>query len=152
MRRFKFFFVVIATIAVLSIVGCEKQPAGSDDPNNGAPSISFTLSSTLGVTLPYNYVVESYKIVVNVTGAGQGQGFNIPPPGTTRTFKGDTAKLWLGKDMQAGIVFKIRDGYHSYYLRYEYTPSGIDGIGVFGKVEKTNILSFIITKVEGVNM
>ncbi|MDP2944688.1 MAG: hypothetical protein Q8N57_03965 [bacterium] len=153
MRKMLFFLMVIATITMLSIVGCEKQPAGSDDPNNpnNAP-VLFTLSSTIGVTLPASYTVDSYYILVKVTVDGVDQIFHMTPPGTTRTFKGDTARLWLNKDMQIRLVFNVHGANGGPYINFQYTPSDVYGNGIFGKVAATNTYSFVITKVQGVNM
>lgn len=148
----KFFFLAIATIAMLSIVGCEKGPTGSDDPDNpnNIPPVSFTLSSTIGVTLPAYYVVDINVVSVDIDDIiteGRIYHFSVKP-GATRVFRGDSAKLFLGQKASIGTAFKVHNTQiHSPYLSYTTMPESI----IRTKVEKNNNYSFVITVVQGIN-
>lgn len=144
MKKILFFLA----IAMLVIAGCSKPDNPSDDPNDpNEATISFTLSSTIvsPSPLPANYVIDEHYIgvTVEIPGYNQNTGFSIPAPGGTRTFKGDTAKLWLGKNMSVGVYLKVYKPGHPYFGGWT-TPS----CPLTAKVAKTNIYNFTVGIVE----
>lgn len=139
----------LAIIIAMTMIGCsEKENIGPnkpivDDPKGEVPTISFTITSTM-LPLPANYIIDKYTagaqiLIYDKDGRDMGYGFSMQP-GTTRIFSGDTAKLWLGRDMILGILFKTHDSRNPYAAQMGYCiPQQ-----VFAKVEKNNVYAFIV--------
>ena len=127
----------LLAIAMLGIAGCSKPDNPGDEPEE--VTISFTLSSAFIPSLPANYVIDQHRVVVTVKMPGyqQNVAFSISAPGGTRTFTGDTARLWLGKDMLVGVAVQVYKPGNP-YLDWSATPTS----PIETKVEKTNVYSF----------
>lgn len=148
MKKMLFLFAIV----MLGIAGCQKEVISPNDPENPTNEtiVSFTLSSTMAVTLPSYYVVDQKDAVGVMIYNSNG----IPiytfyvKSGSTRTFKGDSAKMFLGKDMSVTPALQTYDGRNGLkpYAGYLYTPKA-DWV----PVAKANNYSFTITYVSGVN-
>jgi len=136
MKKILFFLA----IAMLGIAGCSKPDNPGDEPEK--VTISFTLSSAFVPSLPANYIIDEHRItvIIETPGSSYGTGFSIPAPGGTRTFTGDTARLWLGKDIRVGVVAKVYKPGNP-YLDWSTTPH----TPIRTKIEKTNVYNFTTT-------
>lgn len=149
MKKMLFLFA----IAMVAIAGCKKEMISNpNDPENPTNEtiVSFTLSSTMTVALPSYYVVnmkDAVSVIIYNSSGIPIYDFYVKTGGT-RTFKGDSARLFLGKDMRVIPALQTYDNRTGLkpYAGYLYTPKA-DWV----PVAKINNYSFAITNVDGVN-
>lgn len=139
-------------IAMVAIASCKKESIRPDDPENPAneTTVSFTLSCVMQMSLPSYYTVDikdAIGVEIYDSGGIRMYVFYVKTGGT-RTFKGDSAKLFLDKKMRVIPALGAYDNRTGVirYAGYLYTPK-VDWV----PVAKTNNYSFTITKVDGVN-
>jgi len=155
------YFLVIAAISMLSMVGCGEDPLGLDDPNNqenpddpiinsNKDTVSFTLSNAFNPPLAPEYdlirdAVSVYIFCADSTGMSGLTQFSFTlNSGGTRMFIGDSAKLFLGRKVliASGLNIKLRGCPTARIQIY------LDPIQYNARVEKKNNYSFVVYDVE----
>jgi len=138
--------IVFIAISLMAFVGCSKgsNPVSSDPvtPTPPAPSpVVFTASNVLPA-IPAGWTLTENAIGVEIL-KGDGTDFVfLLPNGGTRTFTGDSAKLFAGKYTNIGPVVQIVQGNKSKY--FSINPPGVI-IPATVALPDTNQAHFVIT-------
>ena len=135
-------------VAMIIIAGCSKSETDNDPGKQPEDSISFTLSSTIvsPMPIPPGYTIEYHYVGVSMKKTGKNYFdivFKIPASGGTRVFKGDTARLWLGQDMEVAPYFQVNKPYHPTFDTWALPSNCISA-----KIAKTNVYSFTVGFIE----
>ncbi len=125
MKKILFF----SAIVMIVMIGCKKE---NFEPKE---KISFHVDCVI-LPMEDKYAIDEYiaKVVVEFPQNEGGDQTFYMPVGSTRSFVGDTASLWLGRDMAVYVIFKVHDKTNP----AKSIPTSVSPMPQWAKVENIN--------------
>jgi len=123
--------ISLVAISIMALIGCSKSgksdsPVGPDPITSEPPSVTFTASNVLP-PIPAGWTLVNNMIGVGIMkGDGTDFQFTFPNGGGTRTFTGDSAKMFAGKYTRIGpIVWITKDSDPTIHKGIGFNPPGV---------------------------
>jgi|GEM_PF-5269456 len=141
MKKSYFLAIAMLSMAIVVLTSCEPdEEFVPDDPHaEDTLIVAFSISSTIITSL------DGYSVGLNIAACAVYDdnaelllAFYVDPSGAMRTFKGDTARMIIGKRMTVGGRLGVYDQYNPLYREAWTVPE----TPIIAVVEKNNIYHF----------